>query len=72
MPQPNPLSKADRAALRKAVHGLSVAKEHVAVAKAAGLPVEEQEQRIEHLMGIAQGILAQYDGDTIQAPENEA
>lgn len=67
----NPLSKADRSAARKAAHELGIAKEHLRLAKAAGLPVDEQEARIQHLEGLINGVLKVYDRDTLSASEDK-
>lgn len=67
--QPNPLSKADRSAAQKAYAALGCADEQCRIAEFAGLPVEEQRLRIEHLRGILTALLAVYDRDQVPVPE---
>lgn len=64
----NPLSKADRAKARAAMHNLSVAREKVMLAKAAGIPVGEEEARVEHLHGVMSQLLRVYDKDHPTVP----
>lgn len=63
----NPIPKTLRKEAQLAIHALAQAEEHAQLAAKAGLPVQEQLDRIKHLKGAMMQLLAVYESDQIEA-----